>query len=241
MQQVVSAKRGTDNLSLVLGKIQGSPRLAGKLLKDRTRFGQCFTHYNRHTTLHDTSLFDGYGGQRMAQKLGVVQTDVGDDRQYGADDVGTVEPAAQPYLYDGNIDRLVGKVFEGQGCCDFEEGGMQRFKEASLGLNEVYYIFLGNHLSVDADALAKVYQMGRGVKAHLEPFVLQHGGQRVCAAPFSVGACHMDGAVASVRMVEMAVEFQRSSEPFFICVSAHLLEERGGCIEVIYGFGVGHG
>jgi len=37
----------------------------------------------------------------------MVKADIGDHRQDGGDDVGTIEPAAQANLYDSHIDLLL--------------------------------------------------------------------------------------------------------------------------------------
>lgn len=52
---------------------------------------------------------------------------------------------------------------------------MQRFEETALLLNEVDDALLGNHLSVDADTLAEVYEMGRGIETYLIAGLLEDG------------------------------------------------------------------
>ena len=59
----------------------------------------------------------------------MVETDIGDDREVGRDDVGAVETSSKAYLDDGHIDLLLGKVVEGHGRGELEEGGMERLEE----------------------------------------------------------------------------------------------------------------
>ena len=68
--------------------------------------------------------------------------------------------------------------------------------------DEVDDFLLGNHLTVDADALAEVDEVGRGVEAHLVACFLQDGGEEVGDGAFAVGAGHVDGAELALGVAE---------------------------------------
>ena len=69
----------------------------GARLDHRQRLGRLGGDDAGHAAFQDAGLFAGDLGQRLAQILGVVDRDGGDDRQpRGADHVGRVQPPAQP-------------------------------------------------------------------------------------------------------------------------------------------------
>ena len=51
-----------------------------------------FANHARNSRLHDACLLGGNLGQRIPQELHVVERDIGDDRHFGSDDVGAVQP-----------------------------------------------------------------------------------------------------------------------------------------------------
>ena len=127
--------------------------------KDGACLGQSLTHHDGHMGLDDAGFLAGYALKGVAQKLCVVETDVGDDTQDGGDDVGTVKPSAHAYFYHSVIDMLFGKILEGHSRSKLEKGRVEGFEEGTLLFHEVDDILLWYALTVDADALSEVYQM----------------------------------------------------------------------------------
>ena len=121
----------------------------------------------------------------------MVEVDVGDDAQLRRDEVGRVQPAAHAHLNDGNINLFVSEIIEGHAHSHLEEGEFHCLKLILVSVNELHNIFFWNHLSVDADALAEVAQVRRGVKACLVARFLKNGGQGMRNRAFAVGAGHM--------------------------------------------------
>ena len=102
-------------------------------------------------------------GQGIAEEAHVVEADVSDDCEVGADDVGAVETATQSDLDDCYVDLLLGKVVKGHCSGELKEGGVQGLEECSMLLHEVDDKLLAHHRSIHADALPEVHQVGRGV------------------------------------------------------------------------------
>ena len=89
----------------------------------------------------------------------MVETYIGNDAEERTDDVGAVEAAAQTYFNDGHINLTIGKVLVSHGGGQFEERGMQWFKEGALTCHKVDNILLWNHFSIDADTFTEIYQV----------------------------------------------------------------------------------
>lgn len=69
----------------------------------------------------DTGFFGSNLCQRIAQKLYVVEADVGDDAQVGLDDVGTVQSSSKAHLNDGHIHLLLGEISKSHGSGQLKE------------------------------------------------------------------------------------------------------------------------
>ena len=173
------AEGGALQLALVLGEEKGGAHTGCRGGKDGGGGFLPLAYHHGHAGLHDAGLLGGYQLEGAAQKLGVVQTDVGNHAHLGGDDVGAVETAAQSYFHHGDVYMLLGEVFEGQGGGELEEGRMKGLEEGALLLHEVYHILLADAHTVHTDALPEVHQVGRGVKAYLEALGLKDGGQTV--------------------------------------------------------------
>ena len=83
------------------------------------RFG--LAQHERAVRLHDPRLLGGDVGERRADRLGVVEADVGDHCDLTVGHVGGVPPAAEAHLDDADIDGDVGKPPEGSGRQDLED------------------------------------------------------------------------------------------------------------------------
>ncbi len=141
----------------------------------------------------------------VAQELGVVEADVGDDGKDWGDDVGAVESAAQSHFDDGIIHLLLCEVFQSHGSGQFEEGWMEGFEESSVLFYEVDDILLRNAFAVNSDTLSEIYQMGRGVESYLVTLALKDGsngyGSRSLCRWFRLygWSCTADGDDRSVH------------------------------------------
>ena len=76
------------------------------------------------------------------------------------------QSAAQTYLDNSHIDLLRGKIAECQECSKLEERGTESKGFVAVLGEKTLNLFTWNHLAVDAYALAKVGQVGRGVESH---------------------------------------------------------------------------
>ena len=81
----------------------------------RRSFGLCFAHNYRHALFDDAGFFGGYLFDGVAQNVGMVEADVGDNRQRRRDDVGAIQPSAKADLDDGYIDLPLGEIEEREG------------------------------------------------------------------------------------------------------------------------------
>ena len=115
----------------------------------------------------------------MAEELGMVEADVGDDRQYGCNDVCAVESASQSHLDDGHVDLLLLEVEERHGGGQFEKRGVEGLEEGAIVGHEVDNAFLADHLPVNPYAFTEIYKVWRGVKSHLVTCGLENGCQGV--------------------------------------------------------------
>ena len=111
--------------------------------------------------------------------------------------------------------------------------GRSGSKKGTFVLHESHDLFFRNHLSVDADALPEVREMGRGVEPHLVSCGLEDGRQRVAARALPVGAANVDGPVLAVRMPEVLIQRPCVVQPLFISRSSHVLEH-GYAVEEIF-------
>ena len=127
--------------------------------KDGACLGQSLTHHDGHMGLDDAGFLAGYALKGVAQKLCVVEADVGDDTQDGGNDVRAIKPSAQAYFYHSVIDMLLGEILEGHSRSKLEKGRVERFEESALLFHEVDDILLRDALAIDTDALSEVYQM----------------------------------------------------------------------------------
>ena len=175
---------------------------AGFVKKHAAHVALGLAHYHWDAGLDDAGFLTGYLCQRVAQKLGVVERDVGDHAQHGGDDVGAVEPSAQAHLNHCIVHIAFLEVVKCHGRGEFEETGVTLVARGKVALHEVDHLLLWYHLAIHPDALSEVDDVGRGVEAHFVPGLLQHGGEQVSDRAFAVGACHVYALVGSVRVAK---------------------------------------
>ena len=170
----------------------------------------------------------------------MVQTDIGDDAEQGGDDVGRVEAAAHTHFDDGDVDLLVAEVVEGQSDSHLEEGEPLVFKELLVFFDEADHFVLGYHFAADADALAEVDEVGRGVETHFVAGLLQDGGEEVRHGAFAVGAGDVDGAEAALGMAEVVHHCLGVDEVGLIGCCTDAVVGRQSVEQIVKGFFVGH-
>ena len=79
------------------------PALAANLFDHDTRFWGRRPADGRPARFDNSGLFHGDAGQPIAELLGVIQADAGNDRHLGQADVRGIESATQADLDHGNI------------------------------------------------------------------------------------------------------------------------------------------
>ena len=164
---------------MLVGKSDGCMPFGCDALEDGFGFGLGLPYNNGNAGLDDASLLAGYLLQRVAQKLGVVQTYVGDDGEQRCDNICTVEASTHAYLNDGDVNLLFGKIVKCQAYGHFKEGELEAFKHPAMAFYEVDNRILWYHVAIDAYALAEVDKMRRSVETHLIASLLQDGGKEV--------------------------------------------------------------
>ena len=92
-----------------------------------------------------------------------------------------------------------------------------------MTLNKTDHLAFRNHLAIDADALAKIFQMRRCVKPHLVSGFLQNGSRNVRHRALAVGSRHMHGPEFQVRMSEITVKRQSVRQTRLIGIRANIL------------------
>ena len=151
---------GTDYHRLVLSEGYRRLHLLGFGLEDGTCLVVGLSDNHGYAFLDNTRLLRGNLSQRVAQELCVVETDVGNDRGDGGDDIGTVQPSSKSDFNHGNVYLLVAEILESHGRSNLEERGMKGFKECTFLFNELYHVVFADRPAVDADALGEVDEMG---------------------------------------------------------------------------------
>ena len=91
----------------------------------------------------------------------MVERYVRDDAEFRRDNVGGIEPSAETHFDYRDVDILLGKIFEGHGCCQLEKRRMEVVVAESL--YEISHSLGCDHLAIDTDSLSEIEQMGRSV------------------------------------------------------------------------------
>src|SRR5207302_9019854 len=76
----------------------------------------------RPARFDDARLLAGDAGERRAEHLHMIEADAGDDRGFGDNDVGRIEPAAEPDFDDGPVDLARREMEKAESARDLEEG-----------------------------------------------------------------------------------------------------------------------
>ncbi len=136
----------------------------------------------------DMGFFEADFFTRVAQPVGVVQVDAGDDGDVGIDDVDGIQASAQA---DFEHDRVQPRLRE-----EAQNGQRGEFKIRQRhiaargfdGLELRDEVLVGGDLAVDAGTLVEVDEVRRGVQAHLVASRKQDGLEHGTGGTFAVGA-----------------------------------------------------
>ena len=147
------------------------------------------------TGLDDPGLGRGDLLQRIAQHLGVVESDVADhSRLRRQDHVRRVKFAAHADLADHDVAVLAGKILEAERRHHLK---LRRPLEDGVGhgldvLGQLADILVGDLLAVDLNALVEADQIRRGIQAGPVACLAQDGRDHRAGRALAVGAGHMD-------------------------------------------------
>ena len=96
----------------------------------------------------------------------MIETERGNDRYLGRQDVGGIEPAAQPHLDDGDVHLGAAKVQKADGSDGLKVGHTGRaFNRRADLLHQCGDLVPRDLVPIHLDALAEGVHVGRGVKA----------------------------------------------------------------------------
>ena len=154
----------------------------------------------------DAGLLAGDLPERVAQQRRVFEADVGNDAHDRQDEVRGVEPSAQPRFDHGHLDVALREIVERERRGHLEEREFRRDHHVVVLVHEVHDLLLGDHLAVDADALAEILQVGRGEKPRAVAGLLKHRGDHVRHGAFAVGARHVYGEEVALGVAQMTAE-----------------------------------
>ena len=194
-------------------------------------------HHHRAARAHDAGLFTPDAFAVRPQVFGVVDVDAGDDGAVCVDDVGGVQPAAQPHLQDGHIQqRMAHQPQDGQrgefkvrqrNIIAIERScAFHRFK-VRYQIRSIY------SFAMHAAALFKMHQVRRGVDPGAKTGLLGHGLQHGAGRALAIGAgdgdhravktqAHAGGHFANPLQAHvdvLRVQPLAMAEPAFQCVN----------------------
>ncbi len=133
---------------------------------------------------------------RIAEILGVIDIDAGDDRAVGIEDVDRVEAAAQADFEDHRVQSARGEQAHDRQRREFEVGQRDRFGEAQArgfdGFEMRQQVCVARHFAVHARPLVERQQMRRRVTADREAGAQQNRFEDRAGRALAVGAADRD-------------------------------------------------
>ena len=119
--------------------------------------------------------------ERVAEELLVFKAHIGDDAQFGSNDIGAIEPATKSCLDNSDIDVAPSEVVECHGGHQLKERRLDALNPALLVIGDpLHDETAAHHPAVDANALPEVHKVRRCEQPDLVAALLQAGGQQVC-------------------------------------------------------------
>jgi len=180
-------------LGLIVGKDDGSFHFTGFFLENRTSLRMALTDNNRNSFLDDTCFLGSNLGERISKELGMVKTDIGNDRDEWGNDVSTVETSSETNLNNCNVNASILKIFESHCRSHLKKRRVERFKERTLFFYEINHIILTDRIAVNTNTFTEINEMGGRVKSHPITTFLENGCDGMRDTAFTIGSCHMDG------------------------------------------------
>ena len=165
--------------------------------------------------LEDAGLFPGDLFQRLAQVLRVVARHVRHRRRQRVQDVGAVQPPAQPHLHDGEVHPRLREAEEGERRRRLEEGRAQPLHLRPQPRLRLLQPVDADGPAIDADALRERDQVRRRVHPDREPRMrrAQGGFAEGGDGALAVGAAHVQRTKAPVRISRTGEQRLRPLQP----------------------------
>ena len=167
----------------------------------------------------------------------MVEVDAADDFHGGTAHGGRVEPPTHADLEHRHLDALAGEVIEGERGQRLEHGRVEAGDQGTERLDPVGEISLGNRAAVDANALADIEEVGRGVEPDPAAGGLDGCRKHGAYGALAVGAGDLDeghGALGMAHRLEQRLDaLEARTHP------GHLAAPQPG--DAGHGLAVGHG
>ena len=198
--------------------------------------GQVGVEHRVAAGLKDAGLGGGDGLHGGAQELGVVQADVGEDRDLrGGDHVGGVEFAAHTRLQDHNVAALPVEPGQGDGSDQLKLGGQIRhgLGEGPDIVRDRGQCLPGDHFPVDLHPFPEVDHVGRDEQTGPIAGSGQDGGEGGGGAALAVGAHDVDVLGPQLGIPQPVHQLGNAAEPGHGALPGHR-------VDVLQSFFVSH-
>ena len=171
----------------------------------------------RHAGLDDAGLLRRDLAQSLAQKLGMVQPDVRDDRhQRMRDHICRIQTPAQAHFQHDIIHGPLGEIAYPDGCLQLELrrrpmlGRLQILDMRADNGDPAGEVRARDHFAVDLDTLAHIVDIRREIHPNLVARRLQDGGRHRRRGPFALCPGDMDHTQPLLRVPQSV---QQGEEP----------------------------
>src|SRR5712691_8040383 len=209
-----------------LGRAPDDHRLGAGLLSSR----------HGGSAADDGRLLRGDGLDGVAQVGLVIEVDAAHDLDGRAAHRGRVEPPPQADLEHRHLDSFTGEVIKGECGQRLEHGRVEAGHQGAERFHAVGEIGFGDR-AVDANALADIDEVGRGVEPDSAPRGLEDGRQHGAHRALAIGAADLDQGhrpLGVARRLEQRLDaLEAGAHP------GHLAAPQPG--DAGHGLAVGHG
>ena len=154
----------------------------------------------------------------------MLQTDVGDHAQKWGDEVGSIKTATEACLDDCHLDIALVEVVECHSCGHLEEREVELLHLCLVLIYKVYDLLLGNHLAIDAYALAEVYEVWRGEETCAVASLLKNRGEHMRYRALAISACYVDSVVVALWVAQVLAERCDTLKAWLVSLGTHPLE-----------------
>jgi hypothetical protein len=183
---------------------RGPGPAVGRRLEDRPQLRIALTEHEEGPRLDDPGLLPRHRRPPVPHAVGVVPSDVGDDRDRAVDRVGRVPATEQPHLDDGDVDRDLGEPGEGGGGQQLEvrrRHPRQRLELRHVGDEGGERLVL-DRLQVPQQPLVHPLQVGAGVGADGQVVGDQQRGDHPTDGALPVGPRDVDDRIGALGIAE---------------------------------------